>query len=281
VFRAFASKLFGDPKQKLASALGEAALPNLPAATLATLKLLRDAKVTDRAIAEQLAMDAALTVKLLRTVNSAAFGLRRKVDNVEHAMRMLGRGQVEALVLAVATSKAVPTQPVMGFEPSRYWRAAARRAATAKALADLVAPRTRMTAFTAGLLQDIALPLMAHRTGDRYGSLLVAWHTDGGQLEDLEQAELGYDHAEVGGLLAQKWDFSEVLAGAIGAHHGSAEGPAAVQLVGLIPEAERPEAVELLVETARERFGVAPDQVVEAVATGRETGDAFAAVLQG
>lgn len=54
------------------------------------LNLLGDSSVPDRIIEEAFRSDPALTYKLLRIVNSAAYG-GRGVDSITHALRLLGR----------------------------------------------------------------------------------------------------------------------------------------------------------------------------------------------
>ena len=57
------------------------------------LKKIRDPKATDREIEDVLRGDVALSYKLLRMVNSAAFG-GREIWSIGHALRLLGRDQV-------------------------------------------------------------------------------------------------------------------------------------------------------------------------------------------
>ena len=75
-----------DPKQRLAESLGELDLPSFSAATLNTLRLLRDPTRTAEEIAESIEANPGVVVRLLRMVNSAAYGLAQRVEGVSHAV---------------------------------------------------------------------------------------------------------------------------------------------------------------------------------------------------
>ncbi|MFO7808206.1 EAL and HDOD domain-containing protein [Guyparkeria sp.] len=62
------------------------------------LILLQDDDVVLAEIVERINTDLALSYRLLRLVNSAAIGLRRQVDSVEEAVRLLGLKAVRSLV---------------------------------------------------------------------------------------------------------------------------------------------------------------------------------------
>ncbi len=270
-------RMFVDPKQELVKVLGNQDLPTFPAVHVRVLKMLRDPDTDMKLIAAQVAADPGLSVKVLRMVNSAAFGLRRPAQDVRHALTLMGRSPTEGLVLGLAVRSTSPKAAVAGYEPSRFWRAAARRAATAKAIADALDPRVGMVSFTAGMLQDMALPLLAERKQD-YGGLLQAWHGGEGELEAMEQDRFGWTHAEVAHWLAADWDFPELLGAAIGGHHEEA-APGPVHLVSLL--SEQGAGRDALIEAACSRYGqTAADRVVVALDRGTEDGDALAALMR-
>jgi HD-like signal output (HDOD) protein len=283
MFGLFARKKV-DPGKELAAVLGGASLPSFPAIRMQVLQALRDPDGCLGPIADMVVRDPGLSTKVLSTVNCAGFGLKRRVDSVAHAVSLLGVARLESVVLAVSVSETMPRRPAKGFQPRRFWRAAARRATTAQALADLLHPASRSIAFTAGLLQDMAIPLLATHRQDQYGPLLEAWVGDGGSLEDLERSAFGWDHAIVASLVASEWRFPEKLGYAIGGHHGGDEpeldAPLPVRLVGLLGEGEDDQIdLEPLVESARSRHGVPPDRVVGAVRLGFERSDEVAALF--
>ena len=211
-------------KPSLEDVLGDAPIPTFPAIVLEVLAQLRDPDVPVRAIAEHLMTEPNLTLRVLRMANSAAFGAQQTIDDVGHAVVFLGRRPVESLVLSVAIRDVLPRAAAPGFESTRFWRTAARRAAAAQALADALHPRTATMSFTAALLQDMAVPILAHRRIEDYGRVLRHWHNTGGDLSRIEEDEFGWTHADIAQWLCTEWEIPESLATAIGAHHDAACG---------------------------------------------------------
>jgi HD-like signal output (HDOD) protein len=263
-------RMMSDSPTKLVDVIGDAPLPSFPKVANQALDKLRDPNTALREVGTILERDPNMSVSLLKTVNSAAFGLRRPCSSIGHAASLLGRTQLEGLVLAVAVKSTSPKR-VPGVDRTRFWKTAARRAAIARAIATAISPRMASEAFTAGLLQDLAVPLIAQRKKG-YSEVLDAWHGGEGELDDLERERFGWDHAEVGGLLAQKWTFPVGLFQAISGHH-SAEADAPSGIVGLLHETAND--LDQLIERANARYGIPHDNVVLAIATG----DAEAAEL--
>jgi HD-like signal output (HDOD) protein len=268
-------------RPSLQDVLGEAPLPSFPTLVLEVLANLRDPEMPVRVIAQQIMTDPSLSIRVLRMANSAAFGAQRTIDDVGHAVVLLGRRPVESLVLSIAIRDALPQNPAPGFQAQRFWRTSARRAAVAQSIADTLHPRTATMSFTAALLQDMAIPLLAHRRMEDYGRVLRHWHHTTEPLADLEESEFGWTHADVAEWLCEKWEIPGTLATAIGAHHlegASAESvPPAVHLVALIQE--RSDSVEELVEAARDRYMLAPDKTMSAVTEAFVRADELARML--
>ncbi len=257
------------PDQVLADSLGAFDLPQFPAAVMKTLKLLRDPDSSFPDIARSIEINPGLVIKVLRTVNSAAFGLKRRVETINQAVSMLGRSRLESLVVAMAVSRALPTAAAPGFDSARFWQAAARRASVARSLADILHPQSKSESFVAGLLQDMAIPLLATARSAQYGPVLEHWHrSPGDALESLEQRQFGWTHTTVGASMAGRWELPDQLVTAIGAHHegevDEAVGPA-VRLVGPIRETEENPGIDSLVEACRSEFGLNPDTTVRNV----------------
>ena len=277
----FKRKKKDDPKEQLAAALGDFSLPNFPAVANRVLGLLRDPDVPLDAAGDALSEDPGVSAKLLGIANSSAFALRHPVRSVGHATSLLGRSTVESLLLGVVVQSTLPKPQIAGFDQRRFWRAAARRASAAKALADVLHPRTKSESFTASLREDMAVPLIGAAKGGDYGAVLEQWHADGGDLADLEREALGFDHAVVAGWVAQSWKLPENLADAIGSHHDvealEYDGPPpAVALVAPLGEDED-RGFDQVVEVTHARFGLPTETVVQLLRDAFVSADEIAA----
>ncbi len=258
-----------DSKAQLKEVFDGYSLPTFPAVYLEALRQIRDSSSTAASLADVLASDPGLTVRLLGTVNSAAFGLRSPVTSMHHAVSMLGRGHVESMLISLASHSALPADQCEGFEPDRFWLAAARRAATARALADRVTPAERSQCFTAALLSDMAVPVLCTRKGADYARILQRSHEGEGELPELELAAFGWDHAQVAALMCDEWGFPEVIAEAIASHHGTSDPDVRelppVTVAALIPEVDGDRGIAAVAERAHDVMGMDLDAAQELV----------------
>jgi c-di-GMP phosphodiesterase len=88
------------------------------------MNLLRDADSPDSRLEEAFRGDVSLTMKLLRTVNSAAMG-GRGIESIRHAVRMVGRSELHKW-LALLLVSSVASRGGMDLEVVRAALARAR-----------------------------------------------------------------------------------------------------------------------------------------------------------
>ncbi len=245
-------------------------LPCFSSSVLSLLGKLRDSASTTDQIAADLEIDPGLHVRVLKTVNSVAFGLSHKVGNVRHAVNLLGRSRLESLVLSVAVKNNVDRFPVPKWlDMSRFWHMAARRAAVARGLALKLHPETQAESFTAGLLQDMGVPVMAAMKGDAYRDIYDQWLTDDDVcLVAMEKELFDLDHATVGGHMAGKWGFPKTLVTAITSHHGvpgAGDAPSSSGIVSLLKDQPDATIIEILTQHTQKHFSLETQPIMKLV----------------
>jgi putative nucleotidyltransferase with HDIG domain len=195
-------------------------LPPFPAVALQLLRLLDDEDVTMRQIVNLLRVDPALSAEILRVSNSALYGLSRRIDNVSHAVVVLGTEVVKRLALTVAIGKFTRTT-ARGATIKRCWDHSVAVALLSEKLAlGLRQPRDR--GYTAGLLHDIGALALLTCYPVEYGNMLeVARDHELDQLE-CERSMFDIDHAAAGEWLARQWNLPDDLVRAVGLHHSEA-----------------------------------------------------------
>lgn len=251
-------------KQKAEELLDGAEAPSFKESSLRVLDRLRDPNVEFDQVAEALRWDPGLTLKVLAVANSAAYSPRQKISDVRHAVSFLGRAKLEQLALAIAVGESLPKSAARGFDPKRFWLSSARRAGIAQQLSQCLHPAHASEAFTAGLLQDLAVPVLAHTQGERYGELLEEWHASPTQsLDELERKEFGWDHGHLGGLLCASWEVPESISKLVALHHRSDAGDRqllpAIRLVSVLAETEAEHGDAALIELASGDYGLEED----------------------
>jgi HD-like signal output (HDOD) protein len=159
--------------------------------------------------------DASLTAVLLKTVNSAYFGLPRQVSSVAEAARLLGVVVVRCLALFVeafnhlAIDKHVDHSYIESFHSHSFLTA---RIARGLASGGVLAPDR---VFSAGLLHDMGELLLATRLPHEGTRAPRDPATTGHQAE-----QIGPTHAEIGGWLLSHWGLPAFLVETASRHHG-------------------------------------------------------------
>lgn len=271
-----------DPRARLEEVIGGFELPVFRRSTLEVLRRLRDPKSSPGDVAQLVRVDPGLTVRVLKTVNSAAYSPRKRVESLDQAVVMLGAMALEQLVMSLAVREGLPAGGCESFCARRFWATAARRATVAKALAERVSPKDAADCFTGALLQDMAVPLLAHARAGDYGPVLQAWlDGDVARLDELERNEFGWDHAQVGTWMAELWGFPPRLVAAVGGHHGERKHDcqAEVRLAGHLHEIREEEGIERLIEGASAELGLSRDDAMRIVAESETRGAELALLL--
>jgi HD-like signal output (HDOD) protein len=271
-----------DPREELQELLGGFELPTFSSSMVDLLGLLRDPEIPMSDVASRVEMDPGLTVRVLGLINSAGFGLMTQVSNLQHAVSLLGRSRLESLVLTFAATDGIAVA-MEGLDAVQFWGAAARRATLARVLAQHLHAGTQAEAFTAGLLQDIAVPVLASVRPDEYAGILKRLHSGDGVRLDLEEQEIfGFDHATVGALLAEDWGLPAYLVEAIGGHHAPTEAwtaEPAVRLVSLVNYWPENDGSESIRRVAQEEYAIENDLADEMITRSFSDAEQFAGMF--
>lgn len=196
--------------------LPEVRLPTLPQAATDFLSEVDAEDVRTDRLAAIIASDSGLSARLLRFVNSGAVGLRREIDDVAAAVRMLGLRPCRMFVSVAAAEAAVA-----GLKSSIFHGPTLASTHLLRALfAREVAVRTGADdglAFSAGLLQDVLLPVIAEERVADYIAIISS--DDGPPLPAAERLSLGWTHAEAAGSLLAGWGLPDNVVCCVWLHH--------------------------------------------------------------
>lgn len=195
-------------------------LPGMPQTVVRLLKLARDPSNGPTEFAVVIDADPGLTVQVLRLVNSSYYGFRRQISSVRQAIALLGIRTIQNFVLWHAVFKMMPSPRCSLFDLKALWQDSLRRALFARALSKLLEVPDAEEAFTAGLLQDMAIPLLAKRAPDAYSKFFYARCTAKHRvrISQLEKQVFGWNHAMAAGAVARQWHLPETLATLVEGH---------------------------------------------------------------
>lgn len=181
-----------------------------------------------KSIGAIIAKDMGMTAKVIQLVNSAYFGLNGTVSTAQQAVNLLGLDTIQALVLTVHVFSQFPR--VMGgplFQIDRLWAESLETGALARALAkaENASAREIEQAYTAGLLHDVGVLVLAANVRDQYDAVLRTASEERVPVWEVERREFGATHAEVGAYLLGLWGLEAPIVEAVAFHHCPAEYP--------------------------------------------------------
>ncbi len=181
-------------------------LPSLPAVAIRVLELTSDPDVKMDELAKEIQFDQGIAAKILRTVNSSFYGLRKRCASIDHALVMLGLNPVKSLVLGFSLVSTVKATDDDEFDYMEYWERGLTTAVASKFAAEMVGNKLIADeSFLAGLFQDIGM-IALHRTiGDDYISVLHDAQGDHTLLPKLELDTFEIQHSTVGAMMCENW----------------------------------------------------------------------------
>lgn len=195
-------------------------LPAFPRTYHALVAALQNVNVGVKDVAAIVARNVGLCAKLLQLVNSAFFGLSRRVTNIETAVSLLGTNMVKNVVLSLEVFQDGPAHDGL-FSCDTLQQHCFFTGSLARSL--LKDPMEGDEAFIAGVLHDLGevvlltgLPDLFHGIVRRSADAKVHRHR-------MEIEEMGVTHAEVGAYLLGLWGLPYCIVEAVARHHNPIE----------------------------------------------------------
>ena len=195
-------------------------LPSLPVVAIKLLKLTRDDTSAVVDLVRLIETDPAITAKILKIVNSAAYGLRRKVSSIKHAIVLLGFAAIRSLAMDVVLyDQLIQRRTRHGFNRVHFWQHCLTVATLCRALAHRVNYPNPEEAYIAGLLHDIGKIISETHGRISYSEFLKQQDHHDGLLVDIEKKILGLDHGDIGAFVCQQWGLPDAIVLALKLHH--------------------------------------------------------------
>jgi HD-like signal output (HDOD) protein len=205
--------------KRVVSGLGS--LPSRPALYAELLEECQSPDPSVTRVASIIARDVGMTAKILHLINSAYFGIRRRISDPLHAVQLLGLEQVKGLVLwAQVFSQFEPGRiPAFSIEGHAAHSFAVSTFARHTAVAAAADPTVTEEAGVAGLLHDCGKLVLAANLPGRYAEALALAHAEGIPTAEAEARVLGATHAAVGAYLLGLWSLPDSIVQAVAFHH--------------------------------------------------------------
>lgn len=199
---------------------GIAHLPVIPSTYLEIQNLLTREETSTEDLGRVVKRDPGMTANILKLVNSAYFGLRKRVSDPAEAVSYLGVDTLKALALVHGIFEQVKGFPP-GFNAAHLWQHSLELAGASREIArrEGMDKAFQSECFTGALLHDVGLLILASGFREEYRKVAQLLQADEVELVEAERQALGVHHGEVGAHVLGLWGLPAALVEAVDRHH--------------------------------------------------------------
>jgi len=194
-------------------------LPPFPVTVNKVMELLRNDDYSVKDVVEVIKRDPAVVTNILKISNSAYFGPHKPIKSISDAVVFLGQKQLlKAMQTASLARFYKRGKRVYGADALDLWEHSVAVAVMSQILMRQIHGREDDTLYTAALLHDIGKLIMGEfveGTTERIFELVSCGHS----FLEAEEEVIGINHADLGGKIAESWNFPRELVLAIKYHH--------------------------------------------------------------
>ncbi len=208
----------GDIKKTLR--LEDSKLPSFPQAAAKLLDASKDEKSSLADLSKIVETDPGISIRVLEIVNSAMYGLRRKITALSEAVVYLGLDEIKKLAIGMTVfEKLFKSGNAEKFDRLLFWRHCISVAVLSMEIAKETQYPDPEEAYISGLLHDIGKVLLDVQGRVNYGDLIGELETSTDLVIEKERNFLGLGHDDVGAYFCSLWKLPEKLALAVKYHH--------------------------------------------------------------
>ena len=199
---------------------GLAELSSLPFIYIKINEAVNNPQSSIKDISEIISGDPGLTSRLLRLVNSAFYGFPSKIETVNRALLMVGMQQMRDLALATSVMSLFKGIPGHLVSMESLWRHSVACGLAARMLATVRQSGTNVELlFTAGIIHDIGRLVIYKKIPETAQEMILRCKDSKEPLYLVEKEMLGFDHSDLGRMLAQSWNLPPSLEEVLAYHH--------------------------------------------------------------
>jgi len=195
-------------------------MPPFPKVAQRVIELLRSPDVSLRDLAQVIQLDQAITANVLRLCNSAFFGRPREISSLSEALVVLGHDTLREIIVTSSSARFLkPKAAGYDLDEGELWLHAVSTALMAKQLVCYIPGVDAGMAYTTGLLHDIGKVLLSRFVADDLRQIILLVTNEKIPFATAEARVLGANHADLGAMILEKWQFAPEMVAAVRAHH--------------------------------------------------------------
>jgi putative nucleotidyltransferase with HDIG domain len=198
-------------------------VPSLPTVAMKALELINDDGTSIDELEKIISRDQSFSSRLLRIANSPYYGMNRRIDTISSGVMLIGFNTMKSLVVAASLKD---MHRKYGLFEQKLWEHSLGVSVASSLLAQFTKMAQPEEALVAGLIHDVGKTILNNNIPDKYMTIAQKAHDGQVMFHEVETEMLGYNHCEVGGLIARKWKLPKNLEVVIEYHHSEGGLPA-------------------------------------------------------
>ncbi len=184
------------------------------------VETINDPTSSARELKEVIEKDPPLSARLLKRANSSYYGFRRKIHAIQDAIVCIGFNAVKELALSQKVSEVFQGGAnCQGYSRPALWEHSLSVALCSKLIYTREFGQSGENIYTAGLLHDFGIIAEEQFARTDFRLALEQSEKQRQNLSDAERNTFCFNHADVGGAIADTWEFPYELVKAIASHH--------------------------------------------------------------
>jgi putative nucleotidyltransferase with HDIG domain len=195
-------------------------IPAFPATGNKVAQLLTKPDYSVNEVANVIKLDPSITANILKMANSAYFGPRHKISNINDAVVYLGQQNLLRAIQTAGVSKYYKKGALGYFDKvTDLWEHSVAVALMSQIISKKITGKEDTTLYTAALLHDVGKIIMGEFVRDSLAKISELVSTQNISFLDAEEVIIGINHADLGGKIAAYWKFPIEIRDAISFHH--------------------------------------------------------------
>lgn len=191
-------------------------LPTIPTVALKVMDLVGLDTTSAIDIQAVIEKDSGLAGRVLKISNSALYGCRSSITNLSQAIMIMGFSILKAVVIAASTRNIYKR---FGITEKFLWEHSIVNGLASRQISLHIGFGKVEEAFLAGLMHDVGKVVINNTYPNQYQQLVSRVYTEGLDFAEAETEVFGFNHLDVGWLLAKKWKLPDEMSAAIRYHH--------------------------------------------------------------
>jgi HD-like signal output (HDOD) protein len=195
-------------------------LPPMPPVATELAAVLSSDDVDLGTIARIISRDPSMAANVLKTANSAAYGLASKVTGIDQAIGLLGTNEIASLCMCYGVARGLTPPPrTVTVDLDRFWRHSVATGVIARKVWGKLETGRGEQLYIAGLIHDVGCLVLDRLSHEVYAAILDLTRKENISVLEAERHILGASHDVAGGLLLERWSLPDIFIECARCHH--------------------------------------------------------------